>query len=186
MLNVKYVIRQDQEGNAFPIENPNANGNAWFVKQLKPVTSADEEIMALDSLDTENMAVINTAAFNNLQQFEYQVDSTASISLIDYEPNHLSYESNNGNDGFAVFSEMYYKNGWNAFLDGMPVEHFKVNYVLRGLQVPSGKHKIEFKFEPKVVVQGSKITLASTILLGLFIIGGLGFSFWKFKKEEEV
>ena len=186
MLNVKYVIRQDQEGNAFPIENPNANGNAWFVKQLKPVTSADEEIMALDSLDTENMAVINTAAFNNLQQFEYQVDSTASISLIDYEPNHLSYESNNGNDGFAVFSEMYYKNGWNAFLDGRPVEHFKVNYVLRGLQVPSGKHKIEFKFEPKVVVQGSKITLASTILLGLFIIGGLGFSFWKFKKEEEV
>lgn len=186
MLNVKYVVRQDQEGNAFPIENPNANGNAWFVKQLKPVTSADAEIMALDSLDTGNLAVVNTLVFNNLQQFEYQVDSTAFISLVDYEPNHLSYESNNGNDGFAVFSEMYYKNGWNAFLDGMPVEHFKVNYVLRGLQVPSGKHKIEFKFEPKVVVQGSKITLASTILLGLVIIGGLGFSFWKFKKEEEV
>lgn len=186
MLNVKYVVRQDQEGNVFPIENPNANGNAWFVKQLKPVASADAEIMALDSLDTGQMAAINTSAFKNLQQFKYQVDSTASISLVDYEPNHLSYESNNGNDGFAVFSEMYYKNGWNAYLDGRAVDYFKVNYVLRGLQVPSGKHKIEFKFEPKVVEQGSKITLASTILLGLVIIGGLGFSFWKSKKEEEI
>ncbi len=186
MLNVKYVVQQDQEGNVFPIENPNANGNAWFVTQLKTVASADAEIMALDSLDTGNVAVINTKIFENLRKFDYQVDSTASISLVDYQPNHISYASNNSNEGFAVFSEMYYKNGWNAYLDGKAVEHFKVNYVLRGLQVPSGNHSIEFKFEPKVVAQGSKITLASTLLLGLIILGGFGFSFWKSKKEEEL
>ena len=185
MLNVKYVIRQDQEGNSFPIENPNTNGNAWFVKQLRPVENADAEIMALDSLDTKNVAVVNTSTFKDITQLQFQVDSTASISLIDYEPNHLTYASKNSNEGVAVFSEMYYKNGWNAYIDGVQRDYFKVDYVLRALTVPSGAHKIEFKFEPEVVVQGSKITLASTILLGLVIIGGLGFSFWKPKKEEE-
>ena len=185
MLNVKYVIRQDQEGNSFPIENPNANGNAWFIKQLKPVENANAEIMALDSLDTKNVAVVNTSSFKDISQLQFQVDSTASISLIDYEPNHLTYASKNSNEGVAVFSEMYYKNGWNAYIDGIESDYFKVDYVLRALNVPSGAHKIEFKFEPEVVVQGSKITLASTILLGLVIVGGLGFSFWKPKKEEE-
>ncbi|SKB45127.1 YfhO family protein [Maribacter arcticus] len=185
MLNVKYVIRQDQEGNSFPIENPNTNGNAWFVKQLRPVENADAEIMALDSLDTKNVAVVNTSTFKDITQLQFQVDSTASISLIDYEPNHLTYASKNSNEGVAVFSEMYYKNGWNAYIDGVKRDYFKVDYVLRALTVPSGAHKIEFKFEPQVVVQGSKITLASTILLGLVIVGGLGFSFWKPKKEEE-
>jgi hypothetical protein len=185
MLNVKYVIRQDEEGNTFPIENPNANGNAWFVKHLKPVENANAEIMALDSLDTKNVAVVNTSTFKDITQLQYQVDSTASISLIDYEPNHLTYASKNSNEGVAVFSEMYYKNGWNAYIDGIERDYFKVDYVLRALTIPSGAHKIEFKFEPEVVVQGSKITLASTILLGLVIVGGLGFSFWKSKKEEE-
>lgn len=186
MLNIKYVIRQDQEGNSFPIENPNANGNAWFVKQLKPVSSANAEILALDSLDTKNVAVLNTAEFNDVSQFEYPVDSTASISLIDYEPNHLTYASKNSNEGVAVFSEMYYKNGWNAYIDGRETEYFKVNYVLRALKIPSGAHTIAFKFEPNVVKQGSTITLASTILLGLVIIGGLGFSFWESKKGKKV
>tara|TARA_R110002051_G_scaffold54224_1_gene101549 strand:- start:43 stop:2478 length:2436 start_codon:yes stop_codon:yes gene_type:complete len=185
MLNVKYVIRQDQEGNSFPIENPNANGNAWFIKQLELVENANAEIMALDSLDTKNVAVVNTSTFKDVIQLQFQVDSIASISLIDYEPNHLTYASKNSNEGVAVFSEMYYKNGWNAYIDGVESDYFKVDYVLRALNVPSGAHKIEFKFEPEVVVKGSKITLASTILLGLVIVGGLGFSFWKSKKEEE-
>eukprot|EP01093_Parvamoeba_rugata_P019271 TRINITY_DN854_c0_g1_i5.p1 TRINITY_DN854_c0_g1~~TRINITY_DN854_c0_g1_i5.p1 ORF type:complete len:337 (-),score=76.71 TRINITY_DN854_c0_g1_i5:155-1165(-) len=186
MMNIKYVIRKDQEGNSFPIENPNANGNAWFISQLKPVVNADAEIMAIDSLDTKNVAVINSSNFKDISPFEYQVDSTASISLVDYEPNHLTYSSKNSNEGVAVFSEMYYKNGWNAYIDGKQSDYFKVNYVLRALNVPSGEHKIEFKFEPNVVVVGSKITLASTILLGIVIVGGLGFSFWRSKKEEEV
>ncbi|MEP2058374.1 MAG: YfhO family protein [Maribacter litoralis] len=185
MMNIKYVIRQDQEGNVFPIENPNANGNAWFISQLEPVANADAEIMALDSLDTKNVAVVNSSRFSDIYPLTYQVDSTASISLIDYEPNHLTYTSKNSNEGVAVFSEMYYKNGWNAYIDGKESDYFKVDYVLRALKIPSGEHKIEFKFEPEVVATGSKITLASTILLGLVIVGGLGFSFWRSKKEEE-
>ncbi|WP_339654495.1 YfhO family protein [uncultured Maribacter sp.] len=184
MLNVKYVIRQDEDGNSFPIENPNGNGNAWFVKQLKPVENANAEIMALDSLDTKNVAVVNASTFKDITQLEFQIDSTASISLIDYEPNHLTYESKNSNEGVAVFSEMYYKKGWNAYIDGKESEYFKVDYVLRALTIPSGEHKIEFKFEPDVVVQGSKITLASTILLGFVIVGGIGFTFWKPRRKE--
>jgi hypothetical protein len=186
MLNVKYVVRQDQDGNSFPIENPNANGNAWFVRKLKPVDNADAEIMGLDSLDTSNTAILNISRFENIKDFEYQVDSIASISLVDYEPNYLTYASKNSNEGIAVFSEMYYENGWNAYVDGQFSNYFKVNYVLRAIKLPAGAHTIEFKFEPNVVIQGSKITLASTILLGLVIIGGIGFSFWESKKEKKV
>ena len=184
MLNVKYVVRQDEEGNKFPIENPNANGNAWFIKELKQVTSADDEITALDSLDTRNVAVVNSAVFKNINRFDYQVDSIATISLVDYKPNHLTYESKNENAGVAVFSEMYYANGWNAYIDGKLLDHFKVNYVLRALKIPEGNHTIEFKFEPKVVQLGSQITLASTIVLALVLLGGIGFTFWKARKED--
>ena len=184
MLNVKYVIRQDQEGNIFPIQNPNANGNAWFVSQLKSVNSADEEIIALDSLDTKTTAVFNASKVENVNRLDYQVDSTATITLTDYEPNHLTYRSNNPNAGIAVFSEMYYPNGWNAYIDGKPTDHFKVDYVLRAMRIPEGNHTVEFKFEPQVVAKGSQITLASTILLGLVLLGGIGYSFWKRRKEE--
>ncbi|MBQ4915518.1 YfhO family protein [Maribacter sp. MMG018] len=183
MLNVKYVVQQDEQGNKFPIQNPNANGNAWFVKNLQQVGSADEEIMALDSIDTKVTAVVNTNKFS-INRFEYQVDSTASITLTDYKPNHLTYSSNNSNPGVAVFSEMYYAHGWNAYIDGTPTDHFKVDYVLRAMRVPEGKHTIEFKFEPKVVEQGSKISLASTILLALVLLGGVGFTFYRNKKEN--
>ncbi len=184
MLNVKYLVRQDEEGNAFPIKNPNANGNAWFIKELRQVNSADEEIRALDSLDTSTIAVVNSSKFKNINRFDYQLDSTATITLSDYKPNHLTYESQNPNAGVAVFSEMYYPDGWNAYIDGKSLDHFKVNYVLRGLKIPEGKHTIEFKFEPKVVQLGSQITLVSTILLGLVLLGGIGFSFWKARKRD--
>jgi hypothetical protein len=185
MLNVKYLVREDEDGNKFPIENPNANGNAWFVKKLVQVTTADEEIKALDSLDTKRIAVVNTEKFKNINRYDYKVDSLAAIRLTDYEPNHLTYTATNANAGVAVFSEMYYANGWNAYIDGELKEHFKVNYVLRALKVPEGEHTIEFKFEPAVVEQGSSVALASTILLGLVLLGGIGFSFWKNKKQEK-
>lgn len=184
MLNIKYVVQQDDSGNPFPIENPNANGNAWFVNKLTQVTSADEEIRALDSLDTKTTAVVNSAHFKNINRFDYQVDSTATIDLVSYTPNYLTYTSQNSNAGVAVFSEMYYQNGWNAYIDGKLLDHFKVNYVLRALKIPAGSHTIEFKFEPEVVKIGSKIALGSTILLGLILLGGLGFSFWKARKED--
>jgi len=182
MLNVKYVIQQDKEGNTYPAENPDTNGNAWFVKKLDKVNSADEEIMALKALDTKSTAVVNIQKFANVKRFEYQIDSLARIKLLNYSPNHLTYEADNLNLGLAVFSEMYYEKGWNAYIDGVLKTHFRVNYALRALEIPEGKHKIEFKFEPQVIKTGSTIVLASTGLLGLLILTAIGFSFWRSRK----
>jgi hypothetical protein len=186
MLNVKYVIQQDEEGGSHPAINPGANGNAWFVKQLKEVGSADAEILALKDFDEKNEAIVNTSKVTNLNRTTFQTDSTSTLSLTDYSPNHLTYKSNNRNAGIAVFSEMYYPNGWQAYIDKQAVDHFKVNYVLRAMRVPSGAHTIEFKFEPSVVATGSKITLASSIIFGLIFLGGIGFSFWRSREKAEV
>ncbi|WP_298476236.1 YfhO family protein [uncultured Maribacter sp.] len=184
MLNVKYVVQQDEEGRSYPATNPEANGNAWFIKKLIPVSSANEEIRKLDTLDNKNEAIVNTAAFPTINRFNFQTDSTTVIRLINYKLNQLTYTSNNKNAGVAVFSEMYYGNGWNAYIDGKLTDHFKVNYVLRALKIPAGKHTIEFKFEPKVVQEGSTITLASSSLLGVLILAGLGFTFWRSRRKE--
>ncbi|WP_421809309.1 YfhO family protein [Flagellimonas sp.] len=184
MLNVKYIIQQDEEGNSFPALNDNANGNAWFVERLLSVSSANEEIAALKDFDSKSEAVVNTTAYPRLTKNRYELDSLASIRLEDYRPNYLKYRTNNSNEGFAVFSEMYYPSGWNAFIDGKPEPHYKVDYALRGMKVPAGTHEIEFKFEPKVVETGSQISLAACILLGLIIVGGVGYSFVSNKSEE--
>lgn len=183
MLNVKYVVQQDEEGRSYPAINPNANGNAWFVQRLIPVNSADEEIKALDSLDVKEEAVITSSKFGQVNRFEYPKDSTASIVLTDYSPNQLKYRSNNPHAGLAVFSEMYYPHGWNAFIDGKPVSQFKVNYVLRALEVPEGQHSIEFKFEPEVVSLGSTIALSGSLILGLLIVFAVGFSLRKIEQK---
>ncbi len=185
MLNVKYVIQQDEEGKSYPALNPEANGNAWFVNKLIEVQSADEEIIALKNLEVKNEAVVNSSLFTGINRFNFRKDSLATVTLTDYEPNHLTYSSSNSNAGVLVFSEMYYKNGWNAYIDGQLKDHFKVNYVLRALKVAEGQHTIEFKFEPKVIETGSRITLASSIILGLVIFGGIGFTLWRPKKREE-
>ncbi|MBC6999249.1 YfhO family protein [Cytophaga sp. FL35] len=185
MLNVKYVVQQDEEGRSYPAVNPDANGNAWFVSSIKKVANADEEIMALADLDTSQEAVVSENNAGQLNRFEFQVDSLAKITLTDYEPNHLVYKSRNENAGVAVFSEMYYPHGWNAYVDGNLKEHFKVNYSLRALRLPEGEHTIEFKFEPEVVKIGSQITLASSILLGIAVFAGVGFTFFSPKKKKE-
>jgi uncharacterized membrane protein YfhO len=95
----------------------------------------------------------------------------ASIQLVDYKLNHLVYETKTTEDGFAVFSEVYYKNGWNATIDGVEVKHYNVNYILRGLEIPKGTHTVVFKFNPSVVTTGSNISLVSSILLVLLILG---------------
>ncbi len=184
MLNVKYVFQEDEEGRSYPALNPNANGNAWFVEKLLVVKNADEEIRALDSLEVKNTAVVNTTTFKSLKRFDFDKDSTASVLLTDYTPNHLKYQSKNSNEGIIVFSEMHYPNGWNAYVDGTLVSHFKVNYVLRALNVPAGEHTIEFKFEPKVVETGSRITLASSVILGLLVLGVIGYSLRQSPKNE--
>jgi hypothetical protein len=180
MLNTKYIIAED-EGQVFPYVNEDANGNAWFVRILEKVNSANEEIKLLDSLDTRFKAITTSDVLSTKQ---FRVDSTARIRLTSYKPNDLKYSSNNPEDGFAVFSEMYYSQGWQAYLDGKAVPHERVNYVLRGMEVPSGEHTIEFKFEPEVVKTGSSIALGSSILLGLLLLGSLFVAFKKSTHES--
>ena len=133
--------------------------------------------MALDSLEVLNSSVVNINKFPEIDRFNFVNDSAASIELVSYKPNHLTYYSNNQSDGLAVFSELYYDGGWNAYIDGKSEEHFRVNYVLRALELPAGRHKIEFKFEPQIIEKGSTITIASSIALGIVFLGGLIFSF---------
>ncbi len=184
MLNAKYFIVGDNKLQ----KNKDANGNAWFVNNLKIVTSADEEIVALDSLNTKTSAVINRRElkrspqgymdFNN----QFKTDSTATISLIKNDITTLVYKTDTQENQFAVFSEIYYKDGWNAYLDDVKTEHYQVNYVLRGMEIPKGKHEIIFKYEPKIIQIGNKITLFSYALL-LFI--PMGWFFIRKKKNKK-
>jgi len=171
-LNVKYLIVSSNNNNEIPIANPYFNGNAWFVKKVKFVNSPDDEMKALDSLDSKNIALVNEYEFGSRFKSDptkFIKDSTANIKLTSYKPNHLKYVSNNANPGLAVFSEMYYADGWNATIDGKAVSHFRADYVLRAMQIPAGKHSIEFKFEPQVVKTGSTIALISFILMILLL-----------------
>ena len=181
MLNTKYIIAPAENGQPQVFTNTDANGNAWFIGSFKTVNTANKEILALDSLNTKHKAVLNKSQFNLALNTTYQVDSLANIKLIDYKPNYLKYESNNTNNGFAVFSENYYQQGWQAYIDGEEAPHVRVNYVLRGMEIPSGNHVIEFKFEPQVVKTGSTITLGTSLVVVLLLLGGL---FYQIKKEN--
>ena len=181
MLNVKYIIQSNEKEEQVASQNPDANGNAWFVKELKMVKNADEEMKALTNLNTKNAAVTQeeiSSKFKLSKQFSK--DSLATIKLTNYKPNDLKYVSNNKNEGIAVFSEMYYKDGWNAYIDGKLTDHFKVNYALRALKIPSGNHKIEFKFEPQVIKTGSTISLISSFL----VLGLIGFGIYFERKKN--
>ena len=179
MLNVKYIIQSSQDGQPVPSLNKDANGNAWFIKYLKVVETANDEIKALDTLNTKNVAIIDSQWEKTNQNFK--LDSLANIKLVEYKPNYLKYTSKNSNDGFAVFSENYYGQGWQAYIDGVEAAHVRVNYVLRGMEIPAGNHTIEFKFEPQVIKTGSRIALGSTIILVLLFIGSL---FYELKKKQ--
>ncbi|OWP76023.1 YfhO family protein [Flavobacterium oreochromis] len=175
MLNVKYLIQKNKKNEQFLIRNQQANGNAWFVKSILFVKSADQEMKSLDKFNSKQVAIFNTSSENG-STFKGTKDisnENAKIILTSYKANDLKYESINPKNGFAVFSEMYYGKGWNAYIDGKLVDHYRVDYTLRGLPIPAGKHSIEFKFEPQVVKTGSIIALISFILMLGLIIGGI-------------
>lgn len=179
MLNTRYIIADDPESNQpYAYFNQQANGNAWFVKQLQKVGSANEEILALEKMDAKNLAVYTSKlALNPI----YKLDSLATIDVVNYEPDYIKYKSSNSNNGFAVFSEVYYSHGWKASVDGKSQPIHRVNYILRGLEIPKGIHTVEFKFDPEVVKTGNLISLVSSILLLLLILGVL---FYTFKQKN--
>jgi hypothetical protein len=173
MLNTKYIIFPDNQGEERLQQNYEANGNAWFVNEVEFVDTADEEIKGLDSLRTKQKAIVNVDFKTEIKKLKFAKDSLDIITLISYQPNEMKYESNTSSEQLAVFSEMYYKNGWNAYLDGKLTPHIRANYVLRAMQVPAGRHEIVFKFEPTVIKKGNTITLTSFALLLLIPIGWL-------------
>lgn len=165
MLNVKYFIFADSLNNLIPQLNQEANGNAWFVKSYQMVDNADAEIQALTGLKTKETCVVDKRYSDQLSGLNIQFDSANTIRLTQYQPNKLVYESNASSPQLAVFSEIFYDKGWNAYVDGNLVTHLRCDYVLRAMQVPAGKHQIEFRFEPEMVKKGESITLVSSILL---------------------
>lgn len=178
MLNTKYFIIPGENQQPIAQRNPEALGNAWFVESVHMVPNADTEIQSLKDFNPEKEAFVDMRFTVNNR--DLQVDSAASITLNSYAPMDLVYTSNNSHDGVAIFSEIYYDKGWNAYIDGEKVPHFRANYVLRGLEIPAGQHKIEFKFEPQTYYTCNRISLISSVIL---LLGFLAAVIWEVRKK---
>ena len=175
MLNTKYFIFPLQGGQTLPLPNPHAMDNAWFVNEVQYVDNANEEIEAIHGLNPSETAVVD-------KRFEAVVkpmasDSTATIRLVAYEPNNLKYEVDSKTGGTIVFSEIYYP-GWRSSIDGQEVPHGRANYILRAMNVPAGKHEVEFSFDPVSLHVTENI---ATIALGLLALAALAMAFLKIK-----
>ena len=181
MLNTRYFIFPTGERNqTIPIGNPYALGNAWFVNNIFYVKNANEEIDALRGLDPSTKAVVNTEFKSVLKDMTtLEADSTANITLQVYEPNHLRYTTSNTRDGVAIFSEIYYPDGWQVTIDGQAAELARANYVLRALYIPAGQHTVEMTFDPKSLHTTESLAYAG---YGLFILGLIALV-WKKRKE---
>jgi len=181
MYNVKYLIVPGEKGQSGIQVNDQANGNAWFVNDLKFVKDENAEILSLKNLHTKQTAVINQSYQKELPQ-EFAKDSLASIELTAYHPEKLTYKSQNDKPGFAVFSDSYYKDGWKAQIDGKPAKIYKVDYSLRGLTIPAGTHQITFEFKPDVIKTGGQISLWSFVIFVILTLGTV-FFYWRQKNK---
>src|SRR6056300_1695536 len=201
MLNVKYVIQPSESGTPSLAINQNANGNAWFVKELVGAKDHNDWLRGLNDLNTKFQASLllsdleffkeNGLIHYNTTSGAYVIgpskednspnnslndrDVIPSIDLISYSPNQMIYQSNHSDRGFAVFSEMHYPSGWTASVDGELVPIKKVNYALRGIELPEGSHKIVFEYKPEVVYKSSRIALSSYVIFILIILWGIYF-----------
>ena len=164
MLNTKYFIMQNQQdGKPMAQQNPGAMGNCWLVKNIQFANNADEEMKALDNFNPKDTAIIDKRYQPKVKGIP-QFDSTASIKLLENINDTIRYAFNAATPQFAVFSEIYYDKGWNAYIDGNKTDYVRVNYVLRGMSLPPGKHVIEFIFEPASYKRGNAIALWATIV----------------------
>ena len=180
MLNTKYII---YNLSAPPLINPYSYGNVWFVNNIKFVKNADEEILSLSRTD-KNTAILNEK-YRNKITIDIKYDSSATIKLKSYKPNHLIYETSAKHDQLAVFSEIFFKEGWNAYIDGEKTDYIKANYILRSMNIPEGKHTVEFKFEPESYYLGRKISRAGSGLIIIFILGVLLYEFRAEKRQTK-
>lgn len=174
MLNAKYFIVPQPEGEPGVRLNPGALGNAWMVNSYRIVENANEEIAALNDFNPASEAIIDKRFESYVSGKTFSGDSAASISLASYHPNRLSYDYQANTEQLVVFSDIYYEKGWKSFVDGKEVPHFRVNYILRAMVLPAGEHIIEFSFEPRAYFAGNKIATASSYLLFMLILGAIG------------
>lgn len=186
MLNTKYFIVTNPE-NQQPVAqmNPGALGPAWLIKTIKYVNNADEEMKALDQFNPADTVIIDKREQSKIP-FLPQPDSLASIRLVQSTNDKLSYEFNAGANQFVVFSEVYYPRGWNAYIDSKEARIARVNYVLRGLAVPAGKHSIELRFEPRSYIVGDTISMIVGILSILILLGGSWWLWRDYQRQNKV
>lgn len=182
MLNAKYFLVYNQQTRAESvIPNPEAYGNCWFAKSVKVAADPVQEFLALNSNNLRDTVVVD----KDCKAGQVTPDSSASITMTKFDNDAIEYESNANSPQFAVFSEVYYPKGWNAYLDNKRTEYCKVNYLLRGLSVPAGKHTIKFVFEPASVKKGRSIMFIASIFIAIIFIGGL-FMAWKESQSDRV
>jgi len=173
MLNTKYFMMNDPQTRQPVVQvNPAAFGPAWFVRHTHFVKNADEEIKALDSISLRDTVIVQESLKGKIP-FQPQFDSAATIQVTEYLNDKITYKVSAATNQFAVFSEIYYPRGWNAFIDGKQTEHIKVNYALRGMAVPAGQHTIEFRFEPASYETGNTLMLIATILTFALLIAAI-------------
>ena len=167
MLNVKYIIQNSEDNPLGVTRNPNNLGNAWFVKNIINVENSNEELLELKNIDLANTCLSQNSEIINTN---FQLNDTNEIKLISRRANQLIYSSKTDSNQFAVFSEAFYINGWQAYVDNKQVNHFKVNYLLRGMEIPKGTHEIKFEFKPEVINTGFYLSLLSyLIFISVFI-----------------
>jgi hypothetical protein len=179
MLNTKYVVltRTDE-----PMLNPYANGNVWYVNKVTKVNSANEELLGLGKINTKNQAIVDVSNAGINVAATYATDSADVIAMTKYATKEITYQSNSSHKGFAVFSEIYYPEGWVCTIDGKEVPYTRVNYVLRGLEIPAGKHQIVWKFQPSSFIAGTSYSMVGSLIL---ILAFLGVGGLQLKKKEE-
>ena len=170
MLNTKYfIVYNPQDRSESVVPNPQAYGPCWLAKSIKVASGPVEEFLALKNTNLKDTVVVDASCQANA----ITPDSTASIKMINFDNDAIEYESDANSPQFAVFSEIYYPKGWNAYVDGKRTDYCKVNYLLRGLSVPAGKHTVKFVFEPASVKKGRSITFLTSILIAIIFIGGI-------------
>ncbi len=179
MLNTRYLITSD--GQSERMQNRStAAGNAWIVDRVSYVKNAEEEMNAIDSFNPKEVAIIGEEYKSLINLDKLGTSENASIELVDYRPDHLTYTYSAPKDVLAVFSEIWYDKGWNAYVDGKQIPYFRADYLLRAAQLPGGNHTVEFKFEPKSYYMGENVSMLSSLLLILVF----GFAFWKGRQPE--
>ncbi len=199
MLNTKYFIVPGRNGQQPQVQpNPAALGNAWFVSEVQWAATADEEMQALNGPSINNpmdttkgnfqpatTVVIREKYKDQFGDYSFGKDSAAQVKLTRYSPREIAFSSNNSRNGFAVFSDIYYPEGWTATIDGRKVPIYCVDYILRGLQVPEGEHIIKFSFALPDFEKGEKIALTGSILLTLLILTGLFFAYKESRSKQD-